>query len=77
MSQAAQPLTRKLKRLVHYSSFHSILTPVAAENSESSEKAGRFRSAVRNVVSMLALVSTLLSWLACRFRSRAELRLAA
>jgi len=44
----------------------------AAENSESREKAGDFRSALSNVAGMLAPISNLLSWLACPFCSRAR-----
>ena len=50
------------------------MAAVFAENSESSEKAGDF-GLLRNVPGMRALVSTLLSWLACRFGGHAELEL--
>src|SRR5208282_3345369 len=38
-------------------------------------KVWRFSLAGRNVAGMLALISTVFSWLACRFCSRAELEL--
>jgi hypothetical protein len=73
------PLARALSRLslLKTSSGSKVAAyfgVVPAENPESSEKSGSLpgRSVSRR---MLALLSTLLSWLACRIRSRAELEL--
>jgi hypothetical protein len=48
---------------------------VPTENSESTEKPSDLSCRGLSVTGMLAYISELLSWLACRFRSRAELEL--
>jgi hypothetical protein len=49
-------------------------SPVAAENSQGEENA-RVLTRGRSVTGMRAITSALFSWLACRFRSRAEMEL--